>query len=108
MTKLNYNQELNEEALVKKRPKKKLKKPSLYKVIMINDDYTPMDFVVYLLKNYFYKNQQEANRIMLDVHNNGSGTCGIFTLEIAESKILKVINYSRNNGYPLLCVLKKI
>ena len=108
MTKSNYNNKLNEETLTKKRTKKKLKKPSLYKVIMINDDYTPMDFVVYLLKNYFYKNQQEANRIMLDVHNNGSGTCGIFTLEIAESKILKVINYSRNNGYPLLCVLKKI
>ena len=108
MSKINYNHKLNEETLIKKRTKKKLKKPSLFKVIMINDDYTPMQFVVYLLKNFFSKNEQEATKIKLDVHNNGSGMCGVFTLEIAESKILKVINYSRNNGYPLLCIMKKI
>ena len=96
------------EVLIKKNTKKKLKKPSLYKVVMLNDDYTPMDFVVYLLKTFFKKNHEEASKIMLDVHNKGAATCGIFTFEIAETKILKVINTSRNNGFPLLCILEKI
>jgi len=94
--------------LIKKSTKKKLKRPSLYKIIMLNDDYTPMDFVVYLLKTFFKKNHEEASKIMLDVHNKGAATCGIFTFEIAETKILKVINTSRNNGFPLLCILEKI
>ena len=96
------------EVLIKKSTKKKLKKPSLYKVVMLNDDYTPMDFVVYLLKTFFKKNHEEASKIMLEVHNKGAATCGIFTFEIAETKILKVINTSRNNGFPLLCILEKI
>ena len=96
------------EVVIEKRTKKKLKKPSLYKVVMLNDDYTPMDFVVYLLKTFFKKNHEEASKIMLDVHNKGAATCGIFTFEIAETKILKVINTSRNNGFPLLCILEKI
>ena len=75
---------------------------------MLNDDYTPMDFVVYLLKTLFRKNHNEASKIMLEVHNKGAGICGIFPYEIAETKILKVINTARNNGFPLLCTLEKI
>ena len=96
------------EVLIEKSTKKKLKKPSLYKVVMLNDDFTPMDFVVYLLKTFFDKNHNEANKIMLEIHNKGSGICGIFTYDIAETKILKVVNTSRNNGFPLLCTLEKI
>ena len=108
MPKFIKNIDKDNEVLIKKNTKKKLKKPSLYKVVMLNDDYTPMDFVVYLLKTFFKKNHEEASKIMLDVHNKGAATCGIFTFEIAETKILKVINTSRNNGFPLLCILEKI
>lgn len=102
------NTDNRNEALIEKKTKKKLKKPSLYKVVMLNDDYTPMDFVVYLLKTLFRKNHNEASKIMLEVHNKGAGICGIFPYEIAETKILKVINTARNNGFPLLCTLEKI
>ena len=108
MPKFIKNIDQDNEVLIKKNTKKKLKKPSLYKVVMLNDDYTPMDFVVYLLKTFFKKNHEEASKIMLDVHNKGAATCGIFTFEIAETKILKVINTSRDNGFPLLCILEKI
>ena len=108
MPKFIKNIDQDNEVLIKKNTKKKLKKQSLYKVVMLNDDYTPMDFVVYLLKTFFKKNHEEASKIMLDVHNKGAATCGIFTFEIAETKILKVINTSRNNGFPLLCILEKI
>ena len=96
------------EVVIEKKTKKKLKKPSLYKVVMLNDDYTPMDFEVYLLKTFFHMNTDKASKIMLEVHNKGAGTCGIFTLEIAETKILKVIDTSRKNGFPLLCTLEKV
>ena len=96
------------EAVIEKSLEKRVKKPSLYKVVMLNDDYTPMDFVVYLLKIFFKKNHNEASKIMLEVHNKGAAICGIFTFEIAETKILKVINTSRNNSFPLLCILEKI
>ena len=95
------------EVVIEKRTKKKLKKPSLYKVVMLNDDYTPMDFVVYLLKTFFHMNTDKASKIMLEVHNKGAGICGVFTLEIAETKILKVIDTSRMNGFPLMCTLEK-
>ena len=108
MPKFIKNIDQDNEVLIKKSTKKKIKKPSLYKVVMLNDDYTPMDFVVYLLKTFFKKNHEEASKIMLEVHNKGAATCGIFTFEIAETKILKVINTSRNNGFPLLCILEKI
>ena len=107
MPKFIINTDQDNEVLIKKSTKKKLKKPSLYKVVMLNDDYSPMDFVVYLLKTFFKKNHEEASKIMLEVHNKGAAICGIFTFEIAETKILKVINTSRNNGFPLLCILEK-
>ena len=107
MPKLIKNTDQNNEVLIQKNTKKKLKRPSLYKVIMLNDDFTPMDFVVYLLRTFFQKNHDEASKIMLEIHNKGSGICGVFTYEIAETKILKVINTSRNNGFPLFCILEK-
>ena len=87
--------------------KTKLKKPLMYKVIMLNDDFTPMDFVIYLLKNYFNKPQEEASKIMLEVHKKGSGICGVFTYEIAETKIYKVSDISRKNGHPLQCIIEE-
>ena len=108
MPKFIKNIDQDNEVLIKKSTKKKLKKPSLYKVVMLNDDYTPMDFVVYLLKTFFKKNHEEASKIMLEVHNKGAGICGVFSYEIAETKITKVINTSRTNGFPLLCTLEKI
>ena len=107
MSKFIKNTDQDNKVLIKKSTKKKLKRPSLYKIIMLNDDYTPMDFVVYLLKTFFKKNHNEASKIMLEVHNKGSSICGIFTYEIAETKILKVVNISRKNGFPLLCTLEK-
>jgi len=79
----------------------------MYKVIMLNDDFTPMDFVVYLLKTYFNKPQEEASKIMIEVHKKGSGICGVFTYEIAETKIYKVLDISRKNGHPLQCILEE-
>jgi len=108
MSKFIKNIDQDSDILIEKRSKKKLKKPSLYKVIMLNDDYTPMDFVVYLLKTFFQKNQDEASKIMLEVHNKGASICGVFSYEIAETKITKVINTSRTNGFPLLCTLEKM
>ena len=108
MSKFIKNVSQDNQLIIERDTKKKIKKPSLYKVVMLNDDYTPMDFVVYLLKIFFTKKQNEASKIMLEVHNKGAATCGIYTREIAETKILKVINASRMNGFPLICTLEKI
>jgi ATP-dependent Clp protease adaptor protein ClpS len=85
----------------------KLKLPALYKVILNNDDYTPMDFVVEILVSFFNMNVEAATRIMLDVHTSGKGICGIFSREIAETKVAQVNNYSRENQHPLLCTMEK-
>ena len=108
MAKFVKNIDKENNVVIEKSSKNKIKKPTLYKVIMLNDDFTPMDFVVYLLQTFFKKNHNEASKIMLEVHNNGSGICGIFSLEIAETKILKVIKTSRENGFPLLCIIEKV
>ena len=85
----------------------KLKRPPLYKVILINDDYTPMEFVVHILESFFVIDRENATRIMLEVHTRGKGVCGIFTHEIAETKVAQVNNYSRENNHPLLCTMEK-
>ncbi|TDJ16518.1 MAG: ATP-dependent Clp protease adapter ClpS [Gammaproteobacteria bacterium] len=87
--------------------KPKLKRPSLYKVVLNNDDYTPMEFVVQILEGFFNMNVEDATRIMLDVHKRGKGVCGSFSREIAETKVAQVNNYSRENQHPLLCTLEK-
>jgi ATP-dependent Clp protease adaptor protein ClpS len=91
--------------VVKSRPKTKI--PSMYKVLMLNDDYTPMEFVVHVLEKFFGKNRAEATRIMLHVHQRGVGICGVFTYEIAESKVTAVVDYARRNQHPLQCTLEK-
>ncbi len=93
--------------LATQETKPKLERPPLYKVILINDDYTPMDFVVHILEIFFSIDRENATRIMLDVHTHGKGVCGIFTHEIAETKVSLVNDYSRENQHPLLCTLEK-
>ena len=87
--------------------KNKVKKPSLYKVLILNDDYTPMEFVIYLLKSFFNKSNEEATKIMLHVHQNGIGVCGVFSYEIAETKVIQVLDTSRKNNHPLQCTMEK-
>ncbi len=84
----------------------KLKKPTLYKVILLNDDYTPMEFVVVVLEKFFRKNREEATQIMLHVHQKGMGICGVFTREIAETKVRLVTVFSSENLHPLQCTME--
>ena len=83
------------------------KKPSMYKVLMLNDDYTPMEFVVDVLEHIFQKNCDEATKIMLHVHQKGVGVCGVYTYEIAETKVTQTVDYARKNQHPLQCTLEK-
>lgn len=83
--------------------KQKLQAPRMYKVLMHNDDYTTMEFVILVLQKFFNKTSPEAQAIMLEVHTRGFGICGIYTYEVAESKVAKVVKYARDNGHPLKC-----
>jgi ATP-dependent Clp protease adaptor protein ClpS len=83
------------------------KKPSMYKVLMLNDDYTPMEFVVDVLTNIFQKNREEATEVMLHVHQKGVGICGVYTYEVAETKVTQTVDYARKNQHPLQCTLEK-
>ena len=85
----------------------KLKKPPMYKVILLNDDFTPMEFVVHVLEAIFGHNRENATRIMLNVHKSGKGVCGIYTKDIAETKVTQVNSYSRENQHPLLCDMEE-
>ena len=87
--------------------KPKLKRPSLYRVILLNDDYTPMEFVIYVLERFFQKDREAATRIMLHVHQNGVGVCGVFTYEVAETKVAQVIETARRHQHPLQCTMEK-
>ena len=87
--------------------KPKTKKPSMYKVLMLNDDYTPMEFVVHVLERFFAKQREEANQIMMHVHRRGVGICGVFTYEVAETKVTQVVDYARQHQHPLQCTLEK-
>jgi ATP-dependent Clp protease adaptor protein ClpS len=89
------------------RTKSRTKKPSMYKVLMLNDDYTPMEFVVQVLERFFNKAHEEAVKIMLHVHQRGVGVCGVYTYEVAETKVTQVIDYARKNQHPLQCTLEK-
>ena len=88
--------------------KQKTKLPSIYKVIVLNDDYTPMEFVVYTIQNVFKKSHDEATRIMLKIHTEGQGICGMFPLEIAETKMKQVLNLAKEHQHPLQCIIEKI
>ena len=87
--------------------KPKVVRPSLYKVLLLNDDYTPQEFVVWLLEQIFQKSQEEAVRIMLHVHQTGIGICGVYTYEVAETKVAQVMELSRRNEHPLQCTMEK-
>ena len=84
-----------------------LQKPSLYRVLILNDDYTPMEFVVYVLERFFNKTRDEATRIMLHVHQHGVGVCGIYTYEVAETKVAQVVDAARRHQHPLQCTMEK-
>ncbi|WP_027441766.1 ATP-dependent Clp protease adapter ClpS [Ponticaulis koreensis] len=89
------------------RTKAKTKRPSMYRVLLLNDDYTPMEFVIYVLERYFNKSREQATQIMLHVHNHGVGVCGVFTYEVAETKVAQVLDLARRNEHPLQCTMEK-
>ncbi len=91
--------------VAKTRPK--TKKPGLYKVLLLNDDYTPMEFVVHILEKIFSKGREDAVEVMLHVHRHGVGVCGLFTFEVAETKVAQVIELSRRHQHPLQCTMEK-
>ncbi len=89
------------------KTRSKTKRPSMYKVLLLNDDYTPMEFVVHILERFFGKNQEEATQIMLHVHTKGVGLCGVFTYEVAETKAAQVMDLARQHQHPLQCSIEK-
>ena len=94
------------DGLVVQEEKPKLKEPNLYKVILLNDDYTPMEFVVEILQGLFHKRREEATRIMLQVHQEGAGVCGVFAYEIAETKVRQVLARAGEDQHPLQCTME--
>ena len=101
----NGDEGTNTGVVIKTKPK--TKKPSMYKVLMLNDDYTPMEFVVHVIMRFFNRTEEDATRIMLHVHHHGVGECGIYTYEVAETKVTQVMAYARDNQHPLQCVMEK-
>jgi ATP-dependent Clp protease adaptor protein ClpS len=89
------------------KTKTQTKRPNLYRVLILNDDYTPMEFVVHVLERFFSKDHESAHRIMMHVHQHGIGECGIFTYEVAETKVTQVMDFSRKHQHPLQCVMEK-
>ena len=89
------------------RVKPKTKKPSMYKVLLLNDDYTPMEFVVYVLQSFFEMSNDMAMQVMLHVHQRGVGLCGVYTYEVAETKVTQVMNLAKENQHPLQCTIEK-
>lgn len=88
-------------------PKAKVKRPSMYRVVLLNDDYTPMEFVVKVLENIYHKRNEDAVKIMLEVHNKGAGQCGVYTHEVAETKVDQTLYLAQQHEYPLQCVMEK-
>ena len=96
----------DDDTLLLERTRPKLKKPPLFKVILLNDDYTPMEFVVHVLEHFFSMERETATRVMLQVHTQGKGVCGTYTREIAETKVAHVNEYARDNQHPLMCTME--
>ena len=101
------NDDRDDEFGVLTKSKPKTKRPAMYKVLMLNDDYTPMDFVVHVLQQYFRLTMDEATQVMLNVHQRGVGVCGIYTYEVAETKVSQVMDFAREHQHPLQCVLEE-
>lgn len=89
------------------RPEAKTKKPSMYKVLLLNDDFTPMEFVVHILQRFFRMTVEQATEVMLHVHQKGVGVCGVFTYEVAETKVNQVLSFAKQHEHPLQCTLEK-
>lgn len=96
-----------DDSLALQEAKPKAKRPPLYKVLLVNDDYTPMDFVIHILQDFFNMNSEKASQIMMNVHTRGIGVCGIFTRDIAETKVALVNQFSKENEHPLKCSMEK-
>ena len=94
-------------AAVITRTRTQTKRPNMYRVLLLNDDYTPMEFVVHVLEQFFNKDQESAHRIMMHVHQHGIGECGIFTYEVAETKVTQVMDFARKHQHPLQCIMEK-
>ena len=97
----------HDDALAVQESRPKLKKPPLYKVILLNDDFTPMDFVIEILIDFFAMTEEEATQVMLRVHTQGKGVCGVFSKDVAETKVEVVNNYSREHQHPLMCAMEE-
>lgn len=96
------------QSLVFEETEQQIKEPSMYKVLIINDDFTPMDFVIDVLVRFFRMDEERATQVMIHVHTRGKGLCGIFTHEIAETKMLAVNQFAKDNTHPLLCVMESV
>jgi ATP-dependent Clp protease adaptor protein ClpS len=94
-------------AAVITRTRAQTRRPNMYRVLLLNDDYTPMEFVIAILQAFFNKTSEEATQIMLHVHNNGVGECGVYTYEVAETKVAQVMDHARKNQHPLQCIMEK-
>jgi ATP-dependent Clp protease adaptor protein ClpS len=103
----DYDTDGDDAGVAVQTAKPKLKQPPLYKVLLLNDDYTPMDFVVFILQRFFHMNEEKATQIMMNVHIQGVGVCGVYTRDIAETKVHEVNNYARENQHPLLCIMEE-
>jgi len=95
-----------DDGLAVEEARPRLKKPPMYKVVLLNDDFTPMEFVVHVLERFFRMDRAKATRVMLNVHTQGKGLCGVFVREIAETKVAQVNEYARSNHHPLLCSME--
>jgi len=103
-----YPDEERESGLSVRESKPDLKRPPMYRVLLINDDYTPMEFVVVVLETFFRMDRETATQIMLHVHTRGIGVCGLFTRDIAETKVAQVNDYSRSHQHPLMCTMEEV
>jgi ATP-dependent Clp protease adaptor protein ClpS len=106
--KRNKQRHITDESLALQEAKPKLRRPPLYKVLLLNDDYTPMEFVVHVLQDFFAMSNEKATQVMLHVHTRGVGVCGIFPRDIAETKVALVNQFSRENQHPLKCTMEKV
>jgi ATP-dependent Clp protease adaptor protein ClpS len=107
MSDRDQDRDIIEQGGVATKTDTRTEKPSLYKVLLLNDDYTPMEFVVHVLERFFRKSPEEAMQIMLHVHQRGVGVCGVYTFEVAETKVMQVIDFARQNQHPLQCTMEK-
>jgi ATP-dependent Clp protease adaptor protein ClpS len=96
-----------DDGLALQEAKPKLKRPPLYKVVLLNDDFTPMEFVVHILQKFFGYGREKSTQIMLHVHTRGRGVCGVFSRDVAETKVVQINDYSRENQHPLKCVMEE-